>query len=199
MVEHLMAALAACEIDNLLVDVSGPELPVMDGSAQPFVLLIECAGTVEQDQPVARLEVLRPVSVRSAVGSARLEPAVALELVLKGADTRALVLAVSSDRCKSELVGARGPYAIDWSSDARFADESARHEALNAVGDLALLPARLEGRYVASNADPALRCELLRQLLADHRNWRLTGDTHDLSAWSTALHEPVGPALARAC
>ena len=43
-VEHLMAALAICEIDNVLVEVSGPELPIMDGSAQPFVFLIECAG-----------------------------------------------------------------------------------------------------------------------------------------------------------
>ena len=39
-----MAALAICEIDNVLVEVSGPELPIMDGSAQPFVFLIECAG-----------------------------------------------------------------------------------------------------------------------------------------------------------
>ena len=43
-----MAAFAACEIDNVLVESSGPELPAMDGSALPFVLLIECAGTVEQ-------------------------------------------------------------------------------------------------------------------------------------------------------
>ncbi len=47
-VEHLMASLAICEIDNVLVEVSGPELPIMDGSAEPFVFLIECAGVVRR-------------------------------------------------------------------------------------------------------------------------------------------------------
>ena len=84
MVEHLMAALAACEIDNILVELSGAELPAMDGSALPFVRLMECAGTVEQSQPVARLEVLQPIEAVSAAGFARLEPASELVLSLRG-------------------------------------------------------------------------------------------------------------------
>ena len=43
-VEHLMAALAGCEIDNLIVQLNAAEVPAMDGSAEPFVFLIECAG-----------------------------------------------------------------------------------------------------------------------------------------------------------
>ena len=43
-VEHVMAALAACEIDNAVVALDGPEVPVLDGSAAQFVFLIECAG-----------------------------------------------------------------------------------------------------------------------------------------------------------
>ena len=62
MIEHLMAAFAACEIDNVLVEISGPELPVMDGSALPFVLLMECAGAVEQAAPAAVLELVRPLT-----------------------------------------------------------------------------------------------------------------------------------------
>ena len=62
MVEHILAAFAACEIDNALIDVSGPEIPVMDGSAQPFVFLIECAGIVEQDEDRPVIEVLKRVS-----------------------------------------------------------------------------------------------------------------------------------------
>ena len=42
-IEHLMAALAGCEIDNVLIEVNGPEIPIMDGSAAPFVFLIENA------------------------------------------------------------------------------------------------------------------------------------------------------------
>jgi UDP-3-O-[3-hydroxymyristoyl] N-acetylglucosamine deacetylase len=74
-VEHLMAALAACEIDNALVELGGPELPIMDGSAQPFVFLIECAGIVEQERPRRWIEVLKPVSIDAHGKSARLEPA----------------------------------------------------------------------------------------------------------------------------
>ena len=74
-VEHLMGALAICEIDNVLVEVGGPELPIMDGSAQPFVFLIECAGTVEQDRPRRWVEVLKPVSLEAHGKYARLEPA----------------------------------------------------------------------------------------------------------------------------
>jgi len=73
-IEHLMAALAALEIDNLLVEVNGPEVPIMDGSAQPFVFLIECAGVVQQSQPRRWIEILKPVTVTAHGKSARLEP-----------------------------------------------------------------------------------------------------------------------------
>ena len=61
-----MAAFAACEIDNVLVESSGPELLAMDGSALPFVLPDRVRRPWEQDRPAMRLEVLRPVSVSSA-------------------------------------------------------------------------------------------------------------------------------------
>lgn len=69
-VEHLCAALWGAGIDNVRIELGGPEVPIMDGSAYPFVFLIECAGIVEQ--PVARrwLRVRRPVEV--SIGSSRL-------------------------------------------------------------------------------------------------------------------------------
>ena len=62
-VEHLMAALYGCDIDNAVIEIDGPEVPVMDGSAAPFVFLIECAGTVDQAAVRQGIEVLREVSV----------------------------------------------------------------------------------------------------------------------------------------
>jgi UDP-3-O-[3-hydroxymyristoyl] N-acetylglucosamine deacetylase len=62
-VEHLMAALSGCHIDNVIAEVNGPEVPVMDGSAQPFVFLIECAGVSEQNAPRRVIEILKPVKV----------------------------------------------------------------------------------------------------------------------------------------
>ena len=62
-VEHLMAALWGCEIDNLFIDIEGPEVPAMDGSAAPFVFLIECAGIAEQSAPRQAIRVCQPVEV----------------------------------------------------------------------------------------------------------------------------------------
>jgi UDP-3-O-[3-hydroxymyristoyl] N-acetylglucosamine deacetylase len=74
-VEHLMAALAAMEIDNVLIEVDGPEIPIMDGSSQPFIFLIECAGVAIQDEPRRWIEILKPVTVTALGKEARLEPA----------------------------------------------------------------------------------------------------------------------------
>ena len=73
-VEHLMAALCGCGIDNLYVEVEGSELPIMDGSAAPFVFLIECAGIVEQDAPRRVIEILKPVRVEDEDRQAELSP-----------------------------------------------------------------------------------------------------------------------------
>ena len=62
-IEHLMAALYGCGIDNAIVEIDGPEIPVMDGSAAPFVFLIECAGTVEQAAIRQGIEICREISV----------------------------------------------------------------------------------------------------------------------------------------
>jgi UDP-3-O-[3-hydroxymyristoyl] N-acetylglucosamine deacetylase len=79
-VEHVMAALAGLGIDNAVIEVDGPELPIMDGSSAPFVFLIECAGIVEQDASRRAIRVLKPVHVTGEGGSASLFPAPAFEI-----------------------------------------------------------------------------------------------------------------------
>ncbi len=73
-VEHLMAALAGCGIDNALIEVNGPEVPIMDGSAEPFVFLIECAGIVSQPAPRRIIRIEKPITVRKGQYSASLFP-----------------------------------------------------------------------------------------------------------------------------
>lgn len=73
-VEHLMAALCGSGIDNAFIDVEGPEVPVMDGSAAPFVFLIECAGIVQQNAPRRYIEVLKPIHIESDGRRASLTP-----------------------------------------------------------------------------------------------------------------------------
>ena len=73
-IEHLMAAFAGCAIDNAIVEVNGPEVPAMDGSAHPFVLLMECAGTVAQESPRRVLRVLKPIDIEDGERRAALRP-----------------------------------------------------------------------------------------------------------------------------
>jgi UDP-3-O-[3-hydroxymyristoyl] N-acetylglucosamine deacetylase len=63
-VEHLMAALYGCQIDNALIEIDGTEVPAMDGSAAPFVFLIESAGIVDQAAPRRAIKDLREVAVK---------------------------------------------------------------------------------------------------------------------------------------
>jgi len=73
-VEHLMSALAGLGIDNVYVDISAPEVPIMDGSAGPFVFLIQSAGIVEQDALKRFIRIKDVVEVRDGDKWARFEP-----------------------------------------------------------------------------------------------------------------------------
>ena len=73
-VEHLLAALFGLGIDNVLVEVDGPEIPVMDGSAASFVFLIRAAGIFDQGVPRRSLRIRRPLEVRDGDRLIRIEP-----------------------------------------------------------------------------------------------------------------------------
>jgi UDP-3-O-[3-hydroxymyristoyl] N-acetylglucosamine deacetylase len=73
-IEHLMAALAGAEVDNAIIELDGPEVPIMDGSAAPFLFLVECAGIVEQDSARRAIKLLKPVSVTEDGAAAALIP-----------------------------------------------------------------------------------------------------------------------------
>jgi UDP-3-O-[3-hydroxymyristoyl] N-acetylglucosamine deacetylase len=73
-VEHLMSALAGLGIDNLYIDLAGPEVPIMDGSAAPFVFLLQSAGVTEQAAPKRFFRIRKPVEVHDGDKWARFEP-----------------------------------------------------------------------------------------------------------------------------
>jgi len=77
-VEHLLSACSGLGLDNLVVDITAEEVPILDGSAASFVYLLQSAGIVTQDAPKRFLRVKRPVEVREGEGAtlkwARLEP-----------------------------------------------------------------------------------------------------------------------------
>jgi UDP-3-O-[3-hydroxymyristoyl] N-acetylglucosamine deacetylase len=79
-VEHVLAALSALGVDNVLCDLDAVEVPILDGSSEPFVFLIESAGLRAQSASRRYLKVLRPVEYRDGNKVARLEPADAFYL-----------------------------------------------------------------------------------------------------------------------
>ena len=73
-VEHLLAAIAGCHIDNLVIELNGPEVPIMDGSSAPFVFLIDCAGVAEQRAERCAIQILKHVAVGDQDAMASLAP-----------------------------------------------------------------------------------------------------------------------------
>lgn len=73
-VEHLMSALAGLGVDNIIVELSSAELPIMDGSAGPFVFLLQSAGIAEQDAPKRFIRMLKTVEVTDGDKVARFSP-----------------------------------------------------------------------------------------------------------------------------
>lgn len=73
-IEHLMAAFAALGVSNAVVEVDGPELPILDGSALQFVQLLDRAGFRKQEAPVRYIEILEPIRVQDGDKSAALLP-----------------------------------------------------------------------------------------------------------------------------
>ena len=112
-VEHLMAALYANGIDNATIEIDGAEVPVMDGSSDPFVFLIEMAGVVEQTAPRRVIKVLKPVEVRQGDKFARLTPSTQARFACEIDFNRAPIhrqryeVVLSADGFKHELSRAR--------------------------------------------------------------------------------------------
>jgi UDP-3-O-[3-hydroxymyristoyl] N-acetylglucosamine deacetylase len=73
-IEHLMAALAGLGIDNVYVEITSPEVPIMDGSAAPFVFLVQSAGVIEQTAPKKFIRVKKSIKIEDGDKWAKLEP-----------------------------------------------------------------------------------------------------------------------------
>lgn len=82
-VEHLMAAISGCGVTNLVIEIDGAEVPIMDGSSAPFVFLLECAGVVVQNAPQQVIRVRETVRVEDGDKYAELRPGVGFSAELE--------------------------------------------------------------------------------------------------------------------
>ena len=159
-IEHLMAALFACGVDNVLVEVDGPEIPVLDGSAEPWLFLIDCAGTVVLDTVRRSIEVLRAVRVEDGDAFAELRPGVAgfemaVSISFGAAAIGAQALSLSLDELafRRELASARTfaqRHEIEGLQRAGLARGGSLENAVVVDGAKVLNPAglRMENEFV---------------------------------------------------
>ena len=194
MVEHLCAALYACGVDNVVIEVDGGEVPVLDGSARLWVNCLQAAGLRAQGAPRQALRLDAPVRVEHQDSWIELHPHPALHLEVgvhfdhpsigtqrwQGSLPRfqeelswARTFGFYRDAQALRAAGlARGAslentlvYADEGAMDAaRASDEVVRHKALDIVGDLALLGRPVHGQLRAWKAGHALHLELVRRL-----------------------------------
>lgn len=217
-IEHLMAALAGLGVCNAVVEVDGPELPVLDGSAAPWLFLLDCAGLVTQDRAARVIEILRTVRVEDGEAFAELRPgpsdlklALSIDFDAPAIGRQALSMTLTEGNFRTGLADARtfalaheiaglraAGLALGGSLEnaivvdgarvlnplgLRRADEFVRHKVLDAVGDLALAGAALQGRFIGRHSGHTLNNRVLRALFADQANWR--DGTDSLSAPQT--------------
>jgi UDP-3-O-[3-hydroxymyristoyl] N-acetylglucosamine deacetylase len=189
-VEHLLAALVSQGVDNVAVELNTPEVPIMDGSAAPFVYLIQEAGIRKLNTPRRYMKVLRPLSL------ARVSYTISFDHPLLRHQTRSVV--VDAESFAEDLAPARtfgflkdlemlrqqgltlggsldnaivlGETGI-LNNTLRFDDEFVRHKILDAVGDLALVGHPIIGHVVAHRGGHALHTALGQQLLEQRDAW----------------------------
>lgn len=144
-IEHLMAALAGCGVHNVLVDVDGPEVPILDGSAATFVRGIVEAGLTRLSAPLHAIEVLREVSVSEGGATATLAPATTLQI-----DFEIEFADAAIGRQKKTLNMANGAFVREL-CDSRTFCRSADVDAMRANG--LALGGTVENAVVVDGAD----------------------------------------------
>lgn len=155
-VEHLMSACAGLGLDNLLIDITAEEVPILDGSAASFVYLLQSAGVVEQDAARRFIRITRPVEVREGEGAnlkwARLEPYHGYKLIFE----------IEFDH---PAVGATGQRMEFDLGSGRYAREIARARTFGFTKDVEML--RANGLARGGGLDNAIVMDDYKVLNAD--------------------------------
>lgn len=126
-VEHLLSAVAAMGIDNLTIEVSAPEIPIMDGSAAPFLYLMVEAGICEQASPKRFLKITKPVMVQDGDKWAKISP-----------DDGGFLMSFEIDFDHQAIKATPQTFSLDFSSQS-FASEVARARTFGFLKDLEYL------------------------------------------------------------
>jgi UDP-3-O-[3-hydroxymyristoyl] N-acetylglucosamine deacetylase len=220
-VEHLMAALSALAIDNALVDLDGPEIPILDGSAAPFVFLLDCAGSVELDTPRRVIEIRRNVRVSAGEAWAELRPLgptvnaadptlqmdLSIDFTASAIGRQSASLHLTSDSFRQEIASARTfthAQEVEQLHAAGLARGGSLDNAIVVDGATILNPGglRMKNEFVSHKlvdavGDLALAGGPLHGRFVAHRpghglnNRLLRALFADATAWQTAAIDPL--------
>jgi UDP-3-O-[3-hydroxymyristoyl] N-acetylglucosamine deacetylase len=189
--EHLLSVFYSMGIDNAFVEIDNLEVPILDGSGQPFVELIREAGIRQYRRKRKYLRIRRPIFVEERGKRISILPAESFCLTcetdyghpLAGrryaaeiAPARTFGFAHELDQMRNMglIRGASLENAVCFTRDGvmnpdglRFADECCRHKALDLIGDLALLGKPLLGHVIAERAGHAMHTALVARIMSD--------------------------------
>ena len=225
-VEHLMAALRGLGVDNLHVDVEGGEIPIMDGSAAPFVQLLSEAGIRTQNRPRKVLCITKNISFSQGNKQIEAEPydgfyvdysidfphpaigrqRLALDVTPRSfsqvakARTFGFLRDVTMLQERGLALGGSLNNAVVLDNNGvlnkeglRHSDEFVRHKLLDFIGDMAMLPLPLQGRFTVSCSGHALNNAFLRHITAPEARCL---EEATLGVKPVVLPRPQAPAVA---
>ncbi len=210
-VEHLMAALAGLGIDNVTVEIDGPEMPILDGSSAQFVEAIDQVGIVQQAARRRYIKVLKTVRVEEGASFAelrpldsgfRLEVEIDFETPLIGRQRRVTHLTPAvfrKDIARARTFGFMRDVELAWKNNfalgasldntvvlgddriinpegLRWPDEFVRHKTLDAIGDLALAGAPIQGLFRSYRPGHTINAMVLAKLLEDRSAYMMVDD-----------------------
>ena len=207
-IEHLMSAFAGLGIDNAYVDLDAAEVPILDGSASPFVFLIQSAGIEEQSAAKKFIRIKRPIEVRESDRGgdkwARFEPYEGFSLKFSitfnhpaiDRTGQEVFIDFAEHSYTREVARARTfgvMQEVEWLREnglalgggldnavvldergvvneegLRAPDEFVRHKLLDFIGDMAMLPLPLMGRFTIRCSGHAVNNEFLRAIVAEN-------------------------------
>ena len=217
-IEHLMAALYACGIDNARVILDSPEVPCMDGSSMTFVKLIEQTGATPQTSLRRAIVITKPVSICEGEQRVSLTPnstptvEVNINCEQENIGEQHYACPINAQAFSRELASARTFFLqeqlhtmnklglarggslrnavlfdggkIQNKEGLRFNNEFARHQALDAIGDLSLAGAAIIGSFKGLLSGHKLNNALLHELMLNDDCWRYTSLQEAEEKWS---------------
>jgi UDP-3-O-[3-hydroxymyristoyl] N-acetylglucosamine deacetylase len=223
-IEHVMAALSGAGIDNALIEVDGPEVPILDGSAGPYVFLLDCAGTIEQAATRRVVEIRIPVRVMAGDAWAELRPLfplvrnaqpvlemeLSIDFIAAAIGRQSCCLHLTPDRFRNQIAEAR-TFAlapdIEQLRQAGLARGGSLANAIVVDGDTVLNPGglRMDNEFAHHKmldavGDLALAGARLHGRFVAHRpshalnNKLLRALFADESAWRDLATEPMSAA-----